>query len=151
MDCHLHIYTISTTLQSAYSLSVLIKFISKTMLRLALTLAACFTAVLAQTTYTGCHNLTSGDQVLLYCFGPNGQETARETYAAAALTTPAPNTASATAPPSAGQTTAVTSCHGHGSDIFCFNGAGAEVLVKATPTGAIPPAYTGCHAHGSSQ
>jgi zinc transporter 1/2/3 len=143
------------TLPRSFAIStanIATQHISQIMLKSILTFAACFTAALAQTTYTGCHNHTSGNEVLLYCFGPNGQETARETYAVSApLTTPAPNAATTTAAQSAGQTTAVTACHGHGSDVYCINGAGAEVLVKATPTGAIPAAYTGCHAHGSSQ
>jgi zinc transporter 1/2/3 len=49
------------------------------------------------------------------------------------------------------QTSAVTGCHNHGSDIYCIDGNGQEVLVLATstPTSGVPAQYTGCHSHGS--
>ena len=113
-------------------------------------------AAAAQTTYTGCHNHTATGAVVEYCYGPDGIESPRGTYATlpptngAATTTPAITTppTSATAS-SAAQTTAVTACHAHGTEIFCINGAGSEVEVLATPTGPVPAAYTGCHSHGS--
>ncbi|KAJ5748705.1 uncharacterized protein N7511_010401 [Penicillium nucicola] len=48
------------------------------------------------------------------------------------------------------QTSSVTGCHSHGSDIYCINGEGQEVLVSATstPTTGVPAQYTGCHSHG---
>ncbi|CAG7922579.1 unnamed protein product [Penicillium olsonii] len=50
------------------------------------------------------------------------------------------------------QTSSVTGCHNHGSDIYCIKGDGSEVLVSATstPTTGIPAQYTGCHSHGTS-
>ncbi|KAJ5891514.1 uncharacterized protein N7473_007742 [Penicillium subrubescens] len=44
----------------------------------------------------------------------------------------------------------ITGCHTHGSDIFCFDRSGHEVLVSvtATPTSGTPAQYTGCHSHG---
>jgi zinc transporter 1/2/3 len=52
-----------------------------------------------------------------------------------------------------GQTTAVTGCHSHGSDVYCIDGSGHEVSVSlaSTPTGELPAKYTGCHSHGSEQ
>ncbi|KAJ5175073.1 uncharacterized protein N7482_000950 [Penicillium canariense] len=48
-------------------------------------------------------------------------------------------------------TPSVTGCHTHGSDIFCFDSDGHEVLISATatPTRGVPAQYTGCHSHGS--
>ncbi|KIV89721.1 hypothetical protein PV10_07101 [Exophiala mesophila] len=109
-------------------------------------------AVKAQTTYTGCHNHSTVE----YCYGPDGEETALVTYSAvdsSTLTTatlPVSVSASAT---TTGQTTAVTGCHTHGSDIYCINGAGDEVSISvtATATGEPPAQYTDCHAHGTDQ
>ncbi|KAF3387584.1 Zinc-regulated transporter 1 [Penicillium rolfsii] len=44
----------------------------------------------------------------------------------------------------------ITGCHTHGSDVFCFDDSGHEVLVSltATPTSGIPAQFTGCHSHG---
>ncbi|CAG8888568.1 unnamed protein product [Penicillium egyptiacum] len=49
------------------------------------------------------------------------------------------------------QSSSVTGCHTHGSDIYCIDGNGKEVLVSATstPTTGVPAQYTGCHSHGS--
>ncbi|OGE58595.1 hypothetical protein PENARI_c001G09645 [Penicillium arizonense] len=49
------------------------------------------------------------------------------------------------------QTSSITGCHSHGSDIYCIDGDGHEVLVSATstPTSGVPAQYTGCHSHGS--
>lgn len=49
------------------------------------------------------------------------------------------------------QTSSITGCHNHGSDIYCIDGNGHEVLVSATstPTSGVPAQYTGCHSHGS--
>ncbi|KAJ5389740.1 uncharacterized protein N7496_000808 [Penicillium cataractarum] len=45
----------------------------------------------------------------------------------------------------------ITGCHTHGSEIFCFDNDGHEVLVSATttPTSGTPAQYTGCHSHGN--
>lgn len=119
------------------------------MYRSVFSLAAIVAGGLAQTTYTGCHMHGS----VSYCFNSNGVELAMTTLASvpATVTTPASVTASTTA---AAQTTAVTSCHLHGTNIFCIDGAGDEVSVSVagTRTGtAVPAAYTGCHAHGAEQ
>ena len=52
---------------------------------------------------------------------------------------------------SAAQTTAVTSCHGHGTVQFCINGAGSEGSMVPAPTNMkdAPSSYTGCHTHES--
>lgn len=52
-----------------------------------------------------------------------------------------------------GQTTAVTGCHSHGSDVYCIDGSGHEVSVSlaSTPTGELPAKYTGCHSHGNEK
>ncbi|KAJ5437892.1 uncharacterized protein N7458_008890 [Penicillium daleae] len=46
----------------------------------------------------------------------------------------------------------ITGCHTHGSDIFCSNIEGHEVLVSvaATPMSGTPAQYTGCHSHGNA-
>nr|ALH21135.1 Zip family zinc transporter [Exophiala pisciphila] len=122
------------------------------MLARILLLVALGSIVQAQTTYTGCHNHSTVE----YCYGPDGVETAVYTYSSIAPTTlstatlPASVSATATA---TGQTTAVTGCHSHNSQIYCINGAGEEVLVSstATVTGEPPAQYTDCHAHGVEQ
>lgn len=45
----------------------------------------------------------------------------------------------------------ITGCHTHGSETYCFNSDGHEVLVSATatPTSGTPAQYTGCHSHGN--
>lgn len=100
-----------------------------------------------RTTYTGCHNHSEDGAEVEYCFGPDGIESARATYAVSGTAT-LPATVSASATPAAGQTTAVTSCHAHETQYFCINGAGAEVEVDVTPTGEMPAEYTQCHSHG---
>ncbi|EME89571.1 uncharacterized protein MYCFIDRAFT_160766 [Pseudocercospora fijiensis CIRAD86] len=103
----------------------------------------------AQTTYTGCHNHSEQGASVEYCFGPDGSESARATYAVSGTAT-LPVSASATVTATGTvQTTAVTDCHSHETAIFCINGAGNEVQVEATPTGEIPSQYTGCHSHGA--
>lgn len=49
------------------------------------------------------------------------------------------------------QTTAVTSCHMHGSNQYCIDGEGNEgsIIPSPTSTDMAPPRYTGCHSHGS--
>ena len=102
----------------------------------------------AQTTFTGCHMEGS----VSYCFNSLGVEQAMTTLfsVASTVTTPASVSAATTA---AAQTTAVTSCHMHGTDVFCIDGAGDEVQVSvaATATGTPPAAYTACHSHGTEQ
>ncbi|KIX01591.1 uncharacterized protein Z518_09317 [Rhinocladiella mackenziei CBS 650.93] len=109
-------------------------------------------AVTAQTTYTGCHNHSTVE----YCYGPDGQETPLVTYSLPVSTTL--STATIPAQVSATATTteeypAVTGCHTHGSQIYCINGEGEEVLISttATPTGESPAQYTDCHNHGEEQ
>lgn len=48
-----------------------------------------------------------------------------------------------------GQTTAITSCHFHGSTQFCVDGQGREGSVVPAPSNTkdAPSEYTGCHAH----
>ncbi|KAJ5675948.1 hypothetical protein N7462_008845 [Penicillium macrosclerotiorum] len=47
-------------------------------------------------------------------------------------------------------TSLITGCHTHGSDIYCYNENGSEVLVSATATtSGIQAQYTGCHTHGN--
>ncbi|KAJ9660911.1 high-affinity Zn(2+) transporter zrt1 [Neophaeococcomyces mojaviensis] len=62
--------------------------------------------------------------------------------------TPASVSASRT---SEAQTTAITGCHLHATDVFCIDGHGDEVVVSltGTPTSPLPAQYTDCHAHGS--
>ncbi|CAP94684.1 Zinc-regulated transporter [Penicillium chrysogenum] len=57
----------------------------------------------------------------------------------------------AATPTTSAQSSSVTDCHTHGSDIYCIDGNGKEVLVSATstPTTGVPAQYTGCHSHGS--
>ncbi|KAJ5944484.1 hypothetical protein N7516_004652 [Penicillium verrucosum] len=57
----------------------------------------------------------------------------------------------AATPTTSAQSSSVTGCHTHGSDIYCIDGNGHEVLVSAssTPTTGVPAQYTGCHSHGS--
>lgn len=54
---------------------------------------------------------------------------------------------------SSAQTSVVTGCHNHGSDVYCIDGSGEEVQVSlsSTPTGELPAQYTGCHSHGSDR
>ena len=70
------------------------------------------------------------------------------TTAVASATTPASAAAYTTAE---AQTTAVTACHLHATDVFCMDGHGDEVSVSltGTPTGELPAQYTDCHSHGS--
>lgn len=102
----------------------------------------------AQTTYTGCHMHGS----VSYCYDSEGIELAMSTLtmpistiatvaSVAAITTPEP------------QTTAITSCHMHNTDLHCIDGFGGEVLVLITGTATpLPPAqFTDCHAHGENR
>ncbi|KAK5630346.1 hypothetical protein RRF57_006061 [Xylaria bambusicola] len=46
--------------------------------------------------------------------------------------------------------TAVTGCHAHDEEVFCYVGTEEyEVIVPADATSEIQPSYTGCHAHES--
>lgn len=85
-----------------------------------------------------------------YCYDSDGDETAMTTLATAVSTssTPASVAASTTAE---AQTTAVTGCHLHATDVFCIDGHGEEVSVSltGTPTTPLPAQYTDCHSHGS--
>lgn len=114
------------------------------MFRNILLTALAIGAVHAQTaSYTGCHNHGSVE----YCFGPDGEETAMSTQAAATATSvPASTTSSA-------DSAAITGCHNHGDDVFCIESDGSEVQVsmEATPTGEMPAEYTGCHSHGDDR
>ncbi|KAH7245961.1 hypothetical protein BKA59DRAFT_182889 [Fusarium tricinctum] len=60
--------------------------------------------------------------------------------------TQAPASTAAAAP----EVTAITGCHLHASDLYCFAGK-TEYLVdiKVTATTDVPSQYTDCHAHGS--
>ncbi|KAJ6440960.1 Zinc/iron permease [Purpureocillium lavendulum] len=60
--------------------------------------------------------------------------------------TAAPSTTASSAP----EVTAISSCHFHGSQMFCMAGT-TEFQVKTTPTQTtdIPAQFTGCHHHGS--
>lgn len=104
----------------------------------------------AQTTYTGCHNHTTSGVNVEYCFGPDGNESARATYSPEVTSgsTPATNEATATVTATY-QTESITACHSHETAVLCINGAGAEVEVEATPTGDVPAQYTDCHSHGA--
>lgn len=48
------------------------------------------------------------------------------------------------------QTTAITSCHFHGSTQLCIDGNGNEGSVDPAPSNTedAPSSYTGCHSHG---
>lgn len=113
-----------------------------------ITLAALAARAAAQTTYTGCHMHGS----VSYCFDSNGIESAMATLSGtgSASSTPASVSASTTAE---AQTTAITSCHLHATNVFCIDGHGDEVSVSfsGTPTTPIPAQYTDCHAHGSEK
>lgn len=52
-----------------------------------------------------------------------------------------------------GQTTAITSCHYHGSTQFCIDGQGNEGTVVGAPTKtqSAPSEYTGCHVHSAEE
>jgi zinc transporter 1/2/3 len=76
-----------------------------------------------------------------FCVDSDGEDV-RVAAVTAGSITPTPTVAE-------GQTTAVTACHSHETEIYCINGAGSEVLVEATMTEPLPAAYTGCHAHGA--
>lgn len=120
--------------------------------RLALTSAAVLATIGAQTTFTGCHNHTVSSTAILYCYGPDGAESARETYLPATPVSVAATASAASITSRAnqtGQSTAITGCHSHDTAIYCINGGGTEVLVAATATSPLPAAYTGCHSHGS--
>ncbi|KAL3952237.1 hypothetical protein ACCO45_013954 [Purpureocillium lilacinum] len=60
--------------------------------------------------------------------------------------TAAPSTTASSAP----EVTAISSCHFHGSQMFCMAGT-TEFQVKTTPTQTtdIPAQFTGCHHHGA--
>ncbi|EKJ78673.1 hypothetical protein FPSE_01161 [Fusarium pseudograminearum CS3096] len=46
--------------------------------------------------------------------------------------------------------TAITGCHLHASDLYCFAGETEYVVdIKVTATTDVPSQYTDCHAHGS--
>lgn len=48
--------------------------------------------------------------------------------------------------------TAITGCHPHGDEAFCFVGDEEyQIIVPATATGEVAPTYTGCHAHHNSK
>ncbi|CAI6093342.1 unnamed protein product [Clonostachys chloroleuca] len=49
------------------------------------------------------------------------------------------------------QVTAITGCHLHASDLYCFAGT-AEYKIKTTVTAttSLPAQYTDCHSHGAS-
>lgn len=116
------------------------------LVRSAIVASVLLAGVTAQTTYTGCHMHGS----VSYCFGPDGEESAMTTLATPVSTsaTPASVPASTT---SEAQTTAITDCHLHATDVFCMNGRGDEVLVSmtGTPTSPLPAQYTDCHAHSA--
>lgn len=116
------------------------------MLSSVIVLSALVAIAMGQTTYTGCHNETTSGTPIEYCYGPDGVESARATYAESL---PATNPATTTTTEAVGQTESVTGCHMHETAVYCINGAGSEVLVSATRTSDEPPAsYTGCHSHG---
>jgi zinc transporter 1/2/3 len=101
----------------------------------------------AQTTYTGCYMEGS----VSHCFNSNGVELAMTTLTA--ITSPStPASVSATTT-SRAQTTAITDCHLHATNIFCVDGEGEEVQVQVTgtPTQEPPAEYTDCHSHGSAR
>lgn len=119
--------------------------------RKAISLIGFVTYAVAQTTYTGCHMHES----VSYCFGTDGSETPMTTVMPS--TTPAPTAvaASTTAGPT-GQTTAVTACHEHGSEIYCIDGSGAEVSISTSSVSTasstpLPAQYTDCHSHGEEK
>ena len=115
---------------------------------MSLILSAFLSVAAAQTTFTGCHMLGS----VSFCYDSNGVETPMTTLAEVVSTssTPVSVTASTTAE---AQTTAITSCHLHATDLFCIDGEGAEVSVSLTGTATSPPPaeFTDCHAHGTEQ
>lgn len=87
-----------------------------------------------------------------YCFGPDGEESPMTTLTAPISTSATPASVAA-ATTSEAQTTAVTDCHLHATEVFCVAGNGEEVQVEitGTPTGELPAQYTDCHSHGSEQ
>ncbi|KAF5673202.1 zinc transporter [Fusarium heterosporum] len=72
-------------------------------------------------------------------------------FAAAASTstaasTQAPSSTAASAP----EVTAITGCHLHASELYCFAGETEYLVdVKVTATTDVPSQYTDCHSHGS--
>ncbi|KAK2809041.1 hypothetical protein FQN50_004094 [Emmonsiellopsis sp. PD_5] len=88
---------------------------------------------------------------VLFCVGPDGKDIAVSTQAPSPTTTQPPAvSATITGAP---QTTAVTDCHTHSTQIFCIGGDGQEVqIIGAAAATAPPPAqYTGCHSHGTER
>ncbi|KAH9907816.1 Zip-domain-containing protein [Xylariomycetidae sp. FL2044] len=46
--------------------------------------------------------------------------------------------------------TAISDCHGHDNEVFCFHGSSeVEVVIAATATSDIAATYTDCHTHGT--
>ena len=114
----------------------------------SLAIGAALPAQAQRTTYTGCNNRSENGVEVEYCF-LSGVETARATYSVSGTAT-IPITAPASTTVAA-QTTAVTDCHTHSTELFCVNGASQEVKVDVTVTGEMPAQYTSCHSHGSEQ
>lgn len=102
----------------------------------------------APSSYTGCH--LHGSET--FCL--NGQneaqfvvETAQATSGSASASI---TSATASSSSVAAQTTAVTGCHNHGSNLFCIDGNGNEGQITPAPSGtAAPESFTGCHNHGT--
>jgi solute carrier family 39 (zinc transporter), member 1/2/3 len=104
-----------------------------------------FSSTIAQTTYTGCHL----DGSISYCFGSNGKETAVATLADSVSTLVTYTSVSAPIT-SAAQTTVITDCHLHETNIFCIDGYGDDVSVSMTGTvpSPVPSSFNDCHSHG---
>lgn len=96
--------------------------------------------------YTSCHNhgtetwcMNGSDEVLF---------AAEVASASASITSTGSTQASSSSV--AAQTTAVTGCHTHGSNLFCIDGSGNEGQITPAPSGtAVPESFTGCHTHST--
>lgn len=106
------------------------------------------------TAYSNCH----AHETKTFCMDGNKEvqfqiqlDNSNNENSAAATTVSTTVAFSTTKATSAGQTTAITDCHFHGTTQFCMNGNGVEGIVTPGPTDtkAAPAQYTSCHKHDS--
>ncbi|KAG8626407.1 hypothetical protein KVT40_005352 [Elsinoe batatas] len=124
--------------------------------KLSLFLAGSYAAgALGQTFIVSACSTVSGQQV---CQGPSGTPvtftgtSASATAAPSITSAPASTSASATTSSAGMSVTAISDCHYHGSEPFCFAGtAEYEILDAPTRTEELAAQYTDCHAHGSTE
>ena len=119
--------------------------------------------------YTGCHAhgadlyaienavFPATANELRFCFDPKGEEVevvaegaSHDEEHSSGATSPTVTSAAATGAAESPKVTALSNCHLHDTQQFCFGPSATEYLMKvpATATGELPTQYTGCHAHG---